>query len=202
MSDGPVPPVNAPPPPNRFLMGYTVGTGAKILGGIGISSMASSPNEGDLSTTPFKISNLGTDQASKSVTVPVVQGGNQYVLTTTIPLPLLPGYTSNQPPNGPGSTPKGPSVTRPQDQLIFRASMTIQNPIVGLSIVRFTALPQARSGSQVFNGPILPSGQQYSSFQVFCTVVFEATVGPSSSAGAVTISTEGTLTRQAGGAAT
>ena len=178
---------------------FTNGTGPTLTPA-GVSSLATSPNEGSVATTPFRITPIGTDQQQKSVSIPAIQAGNQYVATITIPLPLLPGNTSNQSPNGPGSTPKAPATSYPQDQLIFRASMTVKNLLPGLSVARFTAVPQARSGGQVYNGPQLPPGQSYSSFQVFCQVTFAAST--TTSAGAVTISTEGTLTRQAGGAAT
>lgn len=189
------------PPPNRFLMGYTHGTGSSIQGGNAISSMASSPNEGSVDTTPLRIVHLGTSQGSKTVSIPALQSGQQYVAQVTIPLPLVPGYTSNQSPVGPGSTPKGPVVSRQQDQFLFNASMTVTNLLAGLHLLRFSAMPQARSGDQVFNAASgsgsLPVGQRYSSFQVFCIVTFAAEAN--TSAGVVTIGTEGRLTRQAAG---
>lgn len=194
-----VPLVPQPPPPNRIVKYYTTGGGMNMTAQ-GLSTMATSPNEGDATSTPFRITNLGSDSSSRTVTIPTLVSGQQYVASVTIPLPHLPGYTKNEPINGPGSTPKYPVTTRIADQLIFAASMTVQNLLPGLNILRFTAQPQARSGGQVFNGPMLPPGQQYSSFQVLCQVTFQAAQGVTG--GVVTISTEGSVTRQAGGAAT
>jgi hypothetical protein len=200
-----VPSTRQPPPPNRFVLGYTIGTGMKILGGNSISALASSPNEGSVDTTPNRIVPLGNSPGSKTANIPQLAAGQQYTTTVTIPLPLVSGYTENQPPNGPGSTPKGPVVTRTQDQLLFQASMTVNNPIAGLSVVRFTAQPQARGkDSQIYNAATgtgsLPLGQPYTSFQVLCTVVLVASMA--TAAGVLTINTEGRLTRQAAGGAT
>jgi hypothetical protein len=192
-----------PPPPNRIIKTYTIGTGPKLDAG-GLSSLATSPNEGSVDTTPIRIVPLGTSQGSKGVTIPQLQVGQQYTASVIIPLQLLPGATSNQSPIGPGSTPKSPVVSRQQDQLLFQASMTVNNIIAGLHLLRFSAVPQARSGSQIFSASTstghLPVGQQYSSFHVLCTVTFAAEINTSE--GVVGIGTEGRLTRQAGGGAT
>jgi hypothetical protein len=199
-----VPSVRQPPPPNRMVKYFTLGTGP-TFNSAGVSSMATSPNEGSVDTTPARIVPLGTSRGSKKATIPQLQSGQQYVTSVTIPLPLVSGYTENQPPVGPGPTPKGPTVTRTQDQLLMQASMTVDNPIVGLAVVKFTAQPQARGNDgMIYNAQSgtgnLPLGQPYTSFQVLCTVVLVASVA--TSAGVLTINTEGRLTRQAGGGAT
>lgn len=209
-----VPPVKQPPPPNRYVRTWApraTGSGP----GVGImpdslpwSALATAPYEGDLSSTPLRIAHLGSDSQNRTVNIPALTVGQQYVAMVTIPHPNLPGYTAQQVgpvgASGPGPTPKLPITTRIQDQLVYRASMTVQNLLPGLHILRFTAQPQARSGPQVFNADqasgTLPPGQPYSSFMVACAVTFAAEQAVA--AGVVTIASEGTLTRQAGGGAT
>ena len=201
---GYVPSQRQPPPPSRMVKYFTIGGGTSFTA-TGISSMATSPNEGDLPTTPARIVPLGTSQGQKGVTVPALALGQTFVATATIPLALISGYTENQPPIGPGPTPKGPVVSRLQDQLLFQASMTVGNAIAGLHLLRFTAVPQARGNDGiVYNAQAgsgnLPLGNPYTSFQVLCTAVLEAE--QATSEGVVTLGTEGRLTRQAGGGAT
>lgn len=194
----PVPSKVQPPPPNRFIRSYTTGTGPTLGGSDkGLSSMASSPNQGVLQDTGPRITPMGTDEQSRSVSIPALSANQQYVATVTIPLPQLPGYTNNMPPGGAGPSPRAPLTSRPSDRVLFSTSMTVQNGIAGLLVARFTATPQAICGAQTFNGPNLPAGQAYSSFQAFCTVVFSSSAG--SSAGSVTITANGNVTLQSGG---
>ena len=194
----PVPPFIQPPPPNRVIRTYTRGTGSTLdPAKSGISSVATSPNQGILQDTGPRITPMGIDQNSKPVQIPALTAGQQYVATVTIPLPQLPGYTNSAPPAGAGPTPRASLGSRQSDRVIFSAGMTVQNPIADLHVVRFTAVPRALCGGQTFNGPNLPPGQSYSSFFVFCTVTFSAE--GNTSAGTVVISTNGNLTLQSGG---
>lgn len=194
----PVPGKQQPPPPNRFIRTYTVGTGSTLdAAKHGISSIATAPNQGALQDTGPRITPMGTDQGSRTVQIPALQPGQSYVASVTIPLPQLPGFTNFARPNSAGPTPRAPLSSRPTDRIIFNASMTVGNPITNLHILRFTAIPRAISGGQTFNGPNLPPAQSYSSFSVFCTVVFAAE--GSVAAGTVTITTNGNVTLQSGG---
>jgi len=202
-----VPPKRQPPPPNRIVRAYMgSSTGGNSIGGLAQnmpwSALATAPYEGSAATTPPRIVPLGTDSQSGTVTIPLLTAGQQYIATVTIPHPNLPGFTVQQVgPSGPGPTPRAPVLSRPQDQLVYRASMTVQNLLPGLHVLRFTAQPQARSGAQVFAADAaagtLPSGQQYSSFMVNCAVTFAAE--QSVTGGVITILANGELTRQAGG---
>lgn len=193
----PVPSKVQPPPPNRFIRSFTLGTGPTLGGSeLGLSSLASSPNQGVLQDTGPRITPMGLDQVSVHVSIPALTAGQQYVATVTIPLPKLPGYTNNMPPGGAGPTPRAPLTSRPSDRVLFNTSMTVQNTL-GLTIVRFTAVPQALCGGQTFTGPELPAGQAYSSFSAFCTVVLKAQTA--TGAGSIVVEANGSVTLQSGG---
>jgi hypothetical protein len=60
-----------------------------------------------------------------------------------------------------------------------------------MHVVQFTATPQAKIGGQIFTGPSLPPGQNYSSYQVFASVTFAADTN--AGGGLVKITANGTI---------
>jgi hypothetical protein len=190
----PILPRNTPSTSSRAVTMFTLGTGPTKPP---VSTAATAPNLATLAGTPPRLNVIGVDSQMRTVAVPALAKGASATVSVAVPLPALPSALAAQttPPSAPAS-PVPILATRNADRVRFTASAFIAGLPFGLVLTSTTIVPQARSGSQSFNGPVLPGGQPYSAFTVLCT--FVVTAQADAAAGTASVTTNGTLTFQSG----
>ena len=140
-----------------------------------LSTAATSPTISTLTTNPPIVQTVGIDSQTAVIGVGSLSAGTSTTITVTIPLPGLPANLD----------------FGVNDRVLLTPTLSISNPIAGLVIGSFFAVPQAFGGRRYIQGPLISNNVSYGAYNVLVTVTFVAVTA--TAAGNVTLRVEGVL---------